>query len=110
LDSYLIGFISIAVTTVVAVLGMLIVRHKVGIENLSTYHEVAGYLLSIIGTLYAVLLGFIVVDAMNHLQGTRTTVEQEANSLANVFFAADGIEVQRKARIQDLCRKYADSL
>ena len=107
-SSYFVGFAVISLTTTVAVLGMLLVRKKVGLKMLNSYHEVAGYLLSVIGTLYAVLLGFIVVDSMNHLQETRLTVEQEANSLANVFFVSDGLPPARKNQIQELCRRYAN--
>jgi hypothetical protein len=107
MNSYVSGFAVITLTTILAVVGMLIVRRKVGLERLASYHEVAGYLLSVIGTLYAVLLGFIVVDAMNHLQEARVTVEQEANALADIFLIADGLESVRKEQIQSLCRKYA---
>ena len=83
----------IVFSCVLSVGGMLVVRRRVPYETLASYHEVAGYLLSIIGTLYAVLLGFVVVDAMTKVQEARITVEQEANAVANVFLAADGVDV-----------------
>lgn len=98
----------VMICTVASVVGMMVVRKRVGLAALSTYHEVAGYLLSVIGTLYAVLLGFIVVDAMTKVQEARVTVEQEANAVANVFMIADGLPATKGARIQELCQDYAE--
>ncbi|HEY9786473.1 MAG TPA: hypothetical protein V6D17_13785 [Candidatus Obscuribacterales bacterium] len=89
-----------------AVGGLLYVRKRVPYHSLVAYHEVAGYLLSVIGTLYAVLLGFVVVDAMTQVQEARLTVEKEADAIANVFLAADGFPQAERDRIQELSQRY----
>ncbi len=103
---WLIALIVVGGSTALAVGGMLLVRKKVSIESLTSYHEVAGYLLSVIGTLYAVLLGFVVVDAMNGVQDARWAVEEEANAVANVFLCAEAMKPADRDHIQELCQKY----
>lgn len=110
MNVYLFGLLSVITATLLAVGGMIIVRKKVGIEILSTYHEVAGYLLSVVGTLYAVLLGFVVVDAMQHTQDLRVLCDQEASGLCNIYLSANGLPSDRKIIIQKLCDDYADSV
>ncbi|HEY9733812.1 MAG TPA: DUF4239 domain-containing protein [Drouetiella sp.] len=110
MNSYIFGLLTVVAATLLAVGGMLIVRRRVGVEALSSYHEVAGYLLSIVGTLYAVLLGFVVVDAMEHTQELRVLVDQEASGLCNIFLCSNGLPSAKRMTIQTLCDQYADSV
>jgi len=108
MNSISLGILAVLISTLLAVGGMLIVRKQVGTKALTSNHEVAGYLLSIVGTLYAVLLGFVVVDAMQHTQEIRVLVEQEASSLANIFLCSNGLPKERKEAIQRVCDQYAE--
>jgi hypothetical protein len=108
--SFILGLLAVLSATVLAVGGMLLVRKRIGVEALSAYHEVAGYLLSIVGTLYAVLLGFVVVDAMAHTQELRVLVDQEASGLCNIYLCANGLPSAEKFRLQTECREYASAV
>jgi hypothetical protein len=110
LNSYLFGFLIVSATSILAVIGMLVVRKRVGVKVLAGYHEVAGYLLSVIGTLYAVLLGFVVVDAMGHVQDLRVLVDQEASGLANIYLCSEPLPLAKKSEIRNLCVEYADAV
>lgn len=57
MHAFLVGAIVVGGSIALSVLGMWLVRLKFKPTSLKEHHEVAGYLLSIIGTLYAVLLG-----------------------------------------------------
>jgi hypothetical protein len=110
LNAYAYGFLIITFVTALAVLGMVIVRGRVSLVTLATYHEVAGYLLSIVGTLYAVLLGFVVVDAMSHMQDVRGLVSMEASGLANIFLVSEGLAEPKRTKIRTLCKNYASEV
>jgi hypothetical protein len=110
MNGFLYGFLFVTLTTVCAVLGMLLVRARVSLATLLSYHQVAGYLLSVIGTLYAVLLGFVVVEAMQDMQEVRGLVSVEASGLANMFLCANGLPAVKKDAIQALCRQYAQEV
>ncbi len=106
IDSYVVGFSLIAAVSLLSVLGLLFVRRTFHLEKLKSCHEVGGYLLSVVGTMYAVLLGLIVVDAMTKFQTARTIVEQEANSLADVFLLSGSFPEKKGNKIRILCNSY----
>lgn len=93
-----------------AVGGLLMARRCFDFEKLRPSHDVGGYLLSVVGTLYAVLLGFVVVDTMQQYQHARLVTEMEANTLADVFVMAKRLREPARAKIQAACRKYIDQV
>lgn len=97
----------ISLTTAAAVFGQLMVRQYADSQKIKECHDVGGQFLAVVGTMYAVLLGLVVVDAMSKFQQASTFVEQEANSLADVFLLAERMPVQQRDRIQNLCQRYA---
>jgi hypothetical protein len=107
MNSYWFGFLIIMIVTSLSVLGMVIVRKNVALDSLVQYHEVAGYLLSVVGTLYAVLLGFVVVDAMQHMQDVRGLISMEASGLANIYLCAEGLPADKRETLRADCREYA---
>jgi len=106
IDSYGVGFSLIAAVSLLSVLGLLFVRRTFHLDKLKSCHEVGGYLLSVVGTMYAVLLGLIVVDAMTKFQTARAIVEQEANSLADVFLLSGSLPEEKSKKIRVLCNSY----
>lgn len=91
-------------------LGLLLVRRFVDHETLSSHHDVAGYLLSIVGTLYAVVLGLIVVGSLNTFQSARLTVAKEANALRNIFHLSHGLTPPANGNLQTGCLAYAKAM
>lgn len=106
MDSYTGGVLLICTVTVLTIAGMFAVRKFFDLDRLKATHEVGGVLFSAIGTLYAVLLGLIVVDAMTKFSDTRDLVQDEANNLANVYLLADCLPDDRKKAVRDLCYRY----
>ncbi len=77
LDSYFGGVVVVFLSTLVFVAGLLITRKLVDLNKLRASHEVGGYPLSVVGTLYAVLLGLVFVDAMEKFQVARDVTQSE---------------------------------
>jgi hypothetical protein len=86
---------------------MTLVRRLFPTEVLRRGHDATGNLLSVVGTLYAVLLGLIVVDAMVRFERAMDVVQQESNSLADIFLLAGRLPNPQRAAIRTLCRDYA---
>lgn len=107
LDSFLGGTILIAFVTFLCICGLFFARRVFALEKLRETHEVGGVLLSVVGTLYAVLLGLIVVDAMTKFQDARNITENEANNLADVYILADCLPEARRLEVRRLCHDYA---
>ena len=107
LDSYMAGVGLVAACAIVSVLGLLAVRRRFEPDVLKACHEVGGYLLSVVGTLYSLILGLIVVDAMSTFQQTQEKVVDEANALADIAIIARRLPEPDRSRIRGLTLRYA---
>ncbi len=105
-DSYFSSITIFTLAVLLSVVGLIWVRQKVHIDSLMENHEVGGYMLSVVGTMYAVLLGLVVVDAMTRFQEARTIVEAEANSLADVFVLSRRFPEEKQKKIEAICLDY----
>lgn len=70
-------------------------------------HDITGNLLAVVGTLYAVLLGLIVVDALVRFEHAIDVVQNESNSLADIFLLAARLPEPERGRLQTACKTYA---
>jgi hypothetical protein len=95
----------VAALAVVAAMRFLIPR-----DVLRQAHDATGNMLSIVGTLYAVLLGLIVVDAMVRFERAMDGVQEESNCLADIFLLSGRLPEPHKTRLADLCRVYAQDV
>jgi hypothetical protein len=96
--------------TCASVAGLLLARKCINFEELRPSHDVGGYLLSVVGTLYAVLLGFVVVDTMQQYQHARQVTEMEAGTLADVFIMANRLHEPNRSKIQTACSNYINQV
>lgn len=110
MDTMYAGLLLVIGGTFISVLGVWMVRRQMPIDRLNEFHEVAGYLLSVVGTLYAVLLGLVVVDAMSRFQAAQVTVANEANSMADMFLMVGGLPSERQKTIRHLIENYTDEV
>lgn len=108
IDSYFSGFVVVACSDLVAVLGLLAVRRVLHTRNLISSHDVGGYLLSVVGTLYAVIVGLIVVDSISRFEEARQVTEKESNALADILLLSERLPRERRERIQKLALSYID--
>ena len=108
MDSYLSGVFLVGASTAFAVVGLLVVRRLLHSRNLISSHDVGGYLLSVVGTMYAVILGLIVVDAMGKFQEAHQTTDRESNALADVILLSNQLPPAERSRVQTLALAYID--
>src|ERR1700739_1150178 len=106
---WFLGLLVIA-SVALSLAGLLIVRRFIDNKELEAHHGVSGYMLTIIGTLYAVVLGFIVVGSLNTFQNASLTVAHEANSLHDVFHLAQGLPDGLGNDIRQPCLQYAKDM
>ncbi len=106
IDSYLAGTLMIAASAVAAIAGLIVMRRFGYFRTLIISHEASGQYLSIVGTLYAVLLGLIVVDAMGRFQTAVTLVGDESNALGELVYLAGRMPAPQKAEVQRRAAEY----
>jgi hypothetical protein len=78
-----VGIVVVAVA--VSLLGLVLVRRSVELRRLRSLHDVAGFILAVVGILYGVLLGFMVVIQWEQYTTAVNDASAEAGSVSNVY-------------------------
>ena len=76
-------------------------------EKRHQHNDVTGWQLGILGTTYAVILGFMLYAVWTDFDVATQNVELEANSLVNLYRLADGLPDASRVELQKLARTYA---
>ncbi|MFZ0314480.1 MAG: hypothetical protein WAL85_17380 [Candidatus Korobacteraceae bacterium] len=102
-------FLIIVLTVAVALLFRLGLNRLWPWESRRNHNDLIGWQLSVLGTTYAVILGFMLYTVWTDLGVANLNVDLEANSLVNVYLLANGLPAEQRARIQQLARAYAEA-
>jgi heme/copper-type cytochrome/quinol oxidase subunit 2 len=97
------------VAVVVACSLHAVVQRVVGHEPLTPHNAEAGVIVTVIGTLYAVILGFVVVVVWQGFTTASDVAASEANALAKVYRLARGIPEPAGKTIRAHIDDYAQS-
>jgi Protein of unknown function (DUF4239) len=79
-------------------------------EQRQVHNDLIGWQLNIIGTTYAVILGFMLYTVWTDFVAAKLNVDLEASSLRNVYRLAEGLPDQQRAQLQLQARSYADAV
>jgi hypothetical protein len=109
LEALFIGLTVVTSSATVAAICSLVYR-RLTRRNDDFFNDVAGSIFQVVGTLYAVLLGLIVVDTMNSMTEIRQTIEHEANGIANVFILSEGLPAKEGKELKLLSKNYVESV
>src|SRR5437868_14557469 len=110
IDSFAAGVLLVVLTAAFSIFGLVWTRKQFDVQTLRQCHEVGGYLLSVVGTLYAVLLGLVVIDAITRFQTAQNICQQEANSLADIYLLSGSMPSEKKLEIRQLCLDYVNDV
>lgn len=86
-----------------------LVQRRLASEVLRRHNDVAGYLFSAVGVLYAVLLGFVVVVVWQKYDGTVANVQDEVNAAGDLYHDLDGYPAALRMRIRGDLAAYAQN-
>jgi hypothetical protein len=72
------------------------------------HNDIIGWQLGILGTTYAVILGFMLYTVWTDYGLAELNADAEANAIVNIYRLAEGLPAQQQAEIRQLARSYAD--
>jgi uncharacterized protein DUF4239 len=99
--------ILILVAAMTASLAFTLIMHRLWpVARRYTENDLVGWQLSVLGTTYAVTLGFMLYTEWADFKSAELNVELEANSLRNIYRLAQGMPRQR-AEVEKLTIAYA---
>jgi Protein of unknown function (DUF4239) len=74
------------------------------------HNDIIGWQVSVLGTTYAVIVGFMLYAVWTTFQLAEVNAENEANCLVNVYRIADGLPAAQRVQVQQLAREYANEV
>jgi len=79
-------------------------------EKRQVHNDLIGWQLNIIGTTYAVILGFMLYTVWTDFGAANLNVDLEASALRNVYRLAEGLPEQQRVELQLQSRAYAQAV
>ena len=110
MNPFLQALLFIGGSSLLSVLGLVLIRRRVDREFLETHHEVAGVFFTTYGTLYAVLLAFAVFVVWVDFKDAESNLELESNQMADLYRMAQAFPEQFRTPIQDALLGYLTSV
>ena len=101
------GVLVVSGICLLALIGFELVDRLVPAQSRQRHNDVAGFIYAALGVIYAVLLALVVISVWEEYQAASETVEQEANSVAEIFLLGHELPEPEGAHIQELARSYA---
>ena len=74
------------------------------------YNDLIGWQLTILGTTYAVILGFMLYAVWTSLGEANLNVDFEANAVIDIYHLAEGLPQPQRSQLQQLARDYVDTV
>ncbi|MBS1955056.1 MAG: DUF4239 domain-containing protein [Cyanobacteria bacterium SZAS-4] len=94
----------------VALVGQFVVNRFVKIDVLEQHHSAGEAMMGVVGTLFSVLLGFMIASAMSKYQDAQMYGQLEASNVASVFRVARGMSDIDRPRLRQMCRAYVNDV
>ena len=110
MQTWLLGVAIVGLSVLVAHLGLRLVRRRVPLPIPETQHEVAGFIIGVLGAIYAVLLAFVVVAVWEQYGEAKATLAAEANQLNDLSRMAQGFPAPLQQRVLEGLRAYGQSV
>jgi hypothetical protein len=79
-------------------------------EQRRAHNDLIGWQLSVLGTTYAVIVGFMLYTVWINFGAADLNADAEANSLVNLYRLTDGLPPQEGVKLKALTRAYGDAV
>jgi hypothetical protein len=93
-----------------ALLFMVLLNRFWPAESRRVHNDVIGWHLGMLGTTYAVVLGFMLYAVWINYGAADSNADAEANALVNVYNLANGLPHEQRDLLKSQARSYADAV
>jgi hypothetical protein len=74
------------------------------------HNDITGWQVSVLGTTYAVIIGFMLFAVWSYFQEAEKNAASEASCLVNLYWATSGLPQPQREELRSLARDYADAM
>jgi len=107
LPVWAVELVAMACAAGLAVGGHALVQRRIPYARLAKHNDVAGFLFSVVGVLYAIVLGFVVVVVWQKYDASVATALSEESALSDMYRLAAAYPPPVERRIRGEIREYA---
>ena len=100
----------LAATMIVSLSIMAILNRVWPFEKRRSQNDLIGWQLSVLGTTYAVILGFMLYTVWTNFGAATLNADLEASALRNIYRLAEGLPPQQRERLEIETRSYAKAV
>ncbi len=93
-----------------SLVGLVIARRLIDVNKQKEHQDVAGFLIAVVGVIYAVLLAFVVVIVWEDFGNADTTASNEAAAVGNLYRDAVAAGGPQGLALEQSVRTYAQSV
>src|ERR1700732_208443 len=101
-------FFIVVITVVCSLLFMAALNKLLPVALRRQNNYLIGWQLSILGTTYAVMLGFMLYTVWTNFVSADLNADAEANALVNIYRLAEGLPDEQRVKLMQAARSYAD--
>ena len=87
---------------------LMVLRRFWPSDSRRQYNDLIGWQISVLGTTYAVIIGFMLYAVWTNFEVAEGNAEDEANSLVNLVRISDGLPPGERLRVHSLGKQYVD--
>jgi hypothetical protein len=99
----------ITLAVIASLLFLAVVDHVWPWEKRRTHNDLIGWQLSILGTTYAVILGFMLYTVWTTYSEADLNVDMEADTVMRIYSLADGLAEPQRTQLETLARSYVNT-
>lgn len=110
IPTYLLGAIMVVLSVIFSTTGLILVRKVVPVHQTKLHNDIAGFIFTALGVIYAVLVAFMVVISWQNFDATTTRLEREANIYADLYRDSTGISATFHDRAGKALGEYVKSV
>ena len=96
--------------TLLSISGLFITRAFFPFHKLKLHNDVAGFIYATLGTIYAVLLAFMVVVSWENFDVTSRNVQKEANYIADLYRDSEAFAPEFRKNVRASLDIYVDAI
>ena len=109
IPTYLLGILMVALFCAFAAAGLLVFRKMIPVDRSIQHNDIAGFIFSTMGVMYAVLVAFMVIISWQSFDKTSTNLEREADYYADLYRDSAALSPDARTKIKTALTAYISS-
>ncbi len=110
LKTHFVNGVIVAASVAAALALLFMLRRQWTPKRLKNTNDISGFYIGILGTIYAVIIAFMLSGVWLDFEDAEVNAEKEANCLVTLFRLTRGLPDEQRNRLQDLAEKYATTM